>query len=230
MAETNGPLVWDQAGEKLYETGTDRGAIYPYKGSAYQAGVAWTGLRQVSESPDGAEETALYADNIKYASMLSAENFKFTIGAYTYPDEFAALDGSAPLQEGMAGVTMGQQNRGMFGFSYRTLIGNDTEGNEFGYKLHIVYGAKVSPSSRENNTINDSPAAVEMSWDATTTPQAVPGGKSTAHIVIDSTKVTSAQLKAVEDMLYGTESQAAKLPMPSDLISIFSGTTTPAAG
>lgn len=213
-------LQWDAEGTKLFETGTDRGAIFVNDGEKYGPGVAWNGLRTVSESPDGAEETALYADNIKYASMLSAENFKGSIGAYTYPDEFALLDGSAPLDEGIVGITMGQQDRGVFGFTYRTLIGNDTKGTNYGYKLHLVYGAKVSPSERENNTVNDSPAAIELSWDFTTTPTSTPNGKKTAHIVIDSTKTPAPIMKQIEDMLYGTESGVPTLPTPAELVAL----------
>lgn len=223
-----GRLVWDQVSERLYETGTDRGAVYPYSSTlkGYGEGEAWNGLRSVSESPDGAEETALFADNIKYLSLMSAENFKGSIGAYTYPDGVAILDGSAEIA---TGVTVGQQARGTFGFTYRTLIGNDTEKNEHGYKLHLVYGATLSPSQREYNSVNDSPEAVELSWDFTTTPIEIPGMKPSAHIVIDSTKVDKAKLTAFESILYGSDTAAAKLPTPEEVIAAFAN-TTPAAG
>ena len=223
MAGTN-KLVWDQVGEKRYETGIDHGAVYPYGTNGYGNGVAWNGLTGVSESPDGAEEKPVYADNIKYASMMSAENFKATIKAYTYPDIVAVLDGNAPLKDASGaainGVNIGQQTRGAFGFSYRTLIGNDTQGSDFGYKLNLVYGAKLSPSARDNATVNDSPAALEFSWDVTTTPVDVPGMKPTAHIVLDSTKLTAAQMKAIETILYGSDTTPARLPLPAELVTI----------
>lgn len=223
MAVTN-KLAWDQVGDKRYETGTDHGAVYPYGTNGYGNGVAWNGLTGVSESPDGAEETPLYADNIKYASLMSAENFKATIKAYTYPDEVAVLDGSAPLKDAsgaaIQGVNVGQQPRGTFGFSWRTMIGNDVQGTDFGYKLNLVYGAKLSPSARDNATVNDSPAALEFSWDVTTTPVDVPGMKPTAHIVLDSTKLSDSQMKAVEAILYGSDTTPARLPLPAELVSI----------
>lgn len=212
-------LNWDQPGEKLFETGTDHGAVYPYSSTGYGAGVAWNGLTGVTESPDGAEETVLWADNIKYGSMMSAENFKATIKAYMYPEAVAILDGQAALG-GIKGAFIGQQTRGSFGFTYRTLIGNDAEGIDHGYKLHLVYGAKLAPSSRDNATVNDSPAALEFSWDVTTTPVEVPNQKPTAHIVLDSTELTAAQMKAVENVLYGSGSTAGKLPLPAELITL----------
>ena len=227
MAGTN-KLVWDQVGDKRYETGTDHGAVYPYGTNGYGNGVAWNGLTGVSESPDGGEEKPVYADNIKYASMMSAENFKATIKAYTYPDIVAVLDGNAPLKDSSGapinGVNIGQQTRGTFGFAYRTLIGNDTQGTDLGYKLNLVYGAKLSPSARDNATVNDSPAALEFSWNVTTTPVDVPGMKPTAHVVLDSTKLTPAQMKAIETILYGSDTTPARLPLPSELVTILAPT------
>lgn len=212
-----GKLAWDQTGQKKYETGTDRGVLFPFGDTEYNPGVAWSGLRLVTEAPDGAEETALYADNIKYLSLLSAENFKGSIGAYTYPDEFGILDGSVELGKG---VTVGQQPRGLFGFSYRTLIGNDVKGTDYGYKIHLVYGAKVSPSQRENTSVNDTPAGVELSWDFTTTPIDIPGAKPSAHLIIDSTKVTADQLTQIEDALYGSADTEPHLLMPQEVVDI----------
>lgn len=219
-------LVWDQAGQKLYETGTDRGVVYPQDNSgAYPKGYAWNGLTAVSESPSGAEPTDLWADNVKYLSIRSAEEFGATIEAYTYPDEFAVLDGSAEL---MDGVRIGQQPRKAFGFCYRTRVGNDIEFEEHGYKLHLLYGCSVSPSEKSYQTINDSPEAINFSWEMTTTPVAVEGYKPTASLVIDSTKFTgekAAKLKALEDVLYGTdgdEATDARLPLPAEVLQILS--------
>lgn len=214
-------LVWDETGKRLYETGTDRGVLFPMTGSTYGAGVAWNGLTKVTESPDGAEETALYADNVKYLSMLSAEEFKGTIEAYTYPNEFAAMDGSTELADG---VSVGQQARRPFGLVYRTLVGNDIDQNDHGYKLHIVYGARVSPSERAYETVNDSPAAVTFSWAFTTTPVTMPNGlKSSATITIDSTTVDSEKLAALETVLYGggSEPTGPKLPSPEEILAMF---------
>lgn len=210
-------LLWNAPGSKQYETGTDRGVVFPNTGAGYGPGVAWAGLRSVKESPDGAEETALYADNTKYLSLMSAESFKGSIGAYMYPDAVAILDGTAELGKG---VTVGQQARGSFGLSYRTIVGNDTQRNAFGYKIHLVYGATLSPSEREYASVNDSPAAVEFSWDFTTVPVDVPNMTPSAHLTIDSTKVEPAKLKAIEDMIYGTEALEAKLLLPSDIITL----------
>ena len=219
-------LVWDQTGERLYETGTDRGVVYPQDASgAYPQGYAWNGLTAVSESPSGAEPTDLWADNIKYLSIRSAEQFGATIEAYTYPDEFAVLDGSAEL---MDGVIIGQQSRKAFGFCYRTRIGNDIQFEEHGYKLHLLYGCSVSPSEKAYQTINDSPEAITFSWEMTTTPVAVTGYKPTATLTIDSTKFTGAnasKLTDLEDVLYGTADSEARLPLPNEVIAILSGST-----
>lgn len=213
-------LVWDQTGEKLYETGVDRGVLYPKNSSgAYPEGFAWNGLTAVNESPSGADSTALYADNAKYLELTSAEEFGGTIEAYTYPDEFAACDGSAELVEG---ITATQQDRQHFGFCYRTLVGSDTEGTKHGYKIHIVYDAVAKPSSRDNSTVNDSPEAVTLSWEFSTTPVPVKaeGVKPTAHIIVNSTKLSEAKLTKLEEILYGSESAKARLPLPDELITI----------
>lgn len=211
-------LVWDQTGEKLYETGTKKGVLYPMnENGTYPKGVAWNGLTAVTESPSGAEATDLYADDIKYLSLMSAEEFGGTIEAYMYPDEFAECDGSA---EPTAGVTIGQQSRKAFGMSYVTTIGNDVKGNDYGYKIHLIYGMKVSPSERGYQTINDSPEAITFSWEFTTVPVNVTGFKPTACITIDSTKVNAEKLKTLEDKLYGAESTEAQLPLPDEVISM----------
>ena len=198
------PITWDNSGEKLYETGVDHCVLYPYNTSAtpayYGPGVAWNGITSVSESPTGAEANPFYADNIKYANLFSAEEFGASIGAYTYPDEWKECDGSKEIAPG---VYIGQQNRKVFGLSYRTIIGNDTDANNHGYKLHLVYGAMASPSEQSYNTINDSPELNEFSWELTTTPVNVTGAKPTATVVIDSTKVTAGKLKNLEEILYG---------------------------
>lgn len=212
-------IVWDSTGERLYETGTDRGVVYPMsENGTYAKGVAWNGLTGVSESPSGAEATPLYANNHKYLELRSAEEFGGTITAYTYPDEFADCDGSKELAPG---VRAGQQKRKPFGLSYRTLIGNDVKDDEYGYKLHLVYGAIASPSEKEYNTINDSPEAVEFSWEFSTTPVSVDGFRPMAHIVIDSTKVDAEKLTSLENMLYGSTSEEAKLPLPNELTELF---------
>ena len=196
-------LKWDQTGERLYETGIDRGVIYPQSEAGdYPMGEAWNGLTSVTESPSGAEPTALYANNGKYVNLISAEEFAATIGAYTFPDAFAACNG---LMELAPGVFAGQQTRKPFGMTYRSLIGNDIQKEAYGYKLHFVYGALAAPSESAYNTINDSPEASEMSWEVSTTPVDVPGGKPSAKIVVDSTKATPAQLKALEDIIYGKD-------------------------
>lgn len=211
-------LVWDQTGEKLYETGTKKGVLYPMSETGtYPKGVAWNGLTAVTESPSGAEATDLYADDIKYLSLMSAEEFGGTIEAYMYPDEFAECDGSA---EPTAGVTIGQQNRKAFGLSYVTTLGNDVKGNDYGYKIHLIYGMKVSPSERGYQTINDSPEAITFSWEFTTIPVNVTGFKPTACITIDSTKVNAEKLKTLEDKLYGAEATEAQLPLPDEVISM----------
>lgn len=213
-------LEWDKTGEKLYETGVDMGVLYPKdKSGAYPAGVAWNGLTAVNESPSGAEATALYADNAKYLELISTEEFGGTIEAYMYPDEFAACDGSAELE---TGVVATQQERQHFGFCYRTLVGSDTEGTKHGYKIHIVYDAVAKPSSRDNSTVNDNPEAVTMSWEFSTTPVKVnkEGIKPTAHIIVDSTKLTKEKLKKLEDTLYGDTSGTARLLLPDELLEI----------
>ena len=211
-------LVWDQTGEKLYETGTKKGVLYPMsENGTYPKGVAWNGLTAVTESPSGAEATDLYADDIKYLSLMSAEEFGGTIEAYMYPDEFAECDGSA---EPTPGVMIGQQSRKAFGMSYVTTIGNDVKGNDYGYKIHLIYGMKVSPSERGYQTINDSPEAITFSWEFTTIPVNVTGFKPTACITIDSTKVNAEKLKTLEDKLYGAGESEAQLPLPDEVISM----------
>ena len=211
-------LAWDQNGTRVYETGTDHGVLHLQDtDGAFQKGVSWNGLTKVSEAPEGAEETALYADNVKYLSLYSAENFKGTIEAYTYPDEFAVADGSAEIAKG---VVIGQQTRRPFGLVYRTVKGNDIKENDYGYKLHIIYNAKVSPSSRDYETVNDTPGAITFSWAFTTTPVQVEGFKPTATFVVDSTVVDPAKLKALEGMLFGSESVEPKMPTPEELIAM----------
>ena len=195
-------LAWDETGKKLYETGVEKGVLYPINSEGeYKPGVAWNGLTSISESPSGAEATALYADDIKYLNLYSAEEFGATIEAYTYPDEFAACDGSAELA---TGVRVGQQARKVFGLAYKTLIGNDVDGQDHGYLLHLIYGAMCSPSQKQYQTVNDSPSAITFSWEVKTTPVNVSGLKPTASITIDSTKVDADKLKKLEDKLYGT--------------------------
>lgn len=194
-------ISWDNSGEKLYETGLDQGVLYPINASGkYTPGVPWNGLTSVSESPSGAEASPLYADNIKYLNLYSAEEFGATVEAYTYPDEFAVCDGTAELA---TGVKLGQQSRKVFGLSYRTLIGNDVDGQDHGYKLHLLYGCMASPSEKAYQTVNDSPEAITFSWELTTTPVNVTGFKPTASIVIDSTKADADKLAALEKILYG---------------------------
>lgn len=205
-------LVWDKTSEHLYETGNDHAVVYPYNSTskAYDSGVAWNGITGITESPSGADETALYADNIKYLSLRSAEEYGMTVTAYTYPDEFAELDGSA-FAEDLPGVRIYQQARKTFGMSYRTIIGNDTESNDHGYKLHLVYGLTASPSERGYSTVNDSPEAIEFSWEMTGVPVAITGYKNSCLITIDSTAFSTtekaAKLKALEDVLYGTDGE-----------------------
>ena len=210
-------LNWDVQGERYYETGVSKGVLYPFKEGKYSKGVAWNGLTAVTESPSGAEPTPLYADNIKYLNLLSNEEFAATVEAYTYPDEFAECDGSAELA---AGVSVGQQKRIPFGMSYVTKIGNDTDGQDHGYKIHLIYGALAKPSQKNYATINDNPEAITFSWELSTTPVAVPNLKPTACITIDSTKVEPAKLKKIEDKLYGTESEEAALPTPTELAAL----------
>lgn len=211
-------LVWDQTGERLYETGVKQGVLYPQAaGGTYPKGVAWNGLTNVTESPSGAEATPLYADDIKYLNLISTEELGGTIEAYTYPDEFAECDGSASLTEG---VYIGQQPRKTFGFCYRTTIGNDVSNNNYGYKLHLVYGALASPSEKAYATINDSPEAITFSWEFSTTPVNVTGFKPTASITIDSTKVNAEKLAALEVILYGDADNEARLPLPDEVAQI----------
>ena len=211
-------IVWDAVGEHIFETGVRNGVLYLKDAQgAYSTGVAWNGLTSVSESPEGAEPTDLYADDIKYLTLMSAENFKATIEAYTYPDEFAECDGSATIADG---VTIGQQSRKPFGLCYRTAIGNDTDGNEHGYKLHIVYGCQASPSEKQYSTINDSPEAITFSWEVSTTPVNVNGKKPTATLIIDSTKADKSKLTALEAILYGSESTEPRLPLPDEIATL----------
>ena len=216
-------LKWDQTGEKFYETGVKNGVLYLLNESGkYNTGVAWNGLTAVTESPSGAEATKLYADDTNYVSLYSAEVFGATVEAYTYPPEFEACDGTAQLTKG---VTIGQQDRSTFGMCYRTTIGNDVAGNDYGYKLHLIYGAKASPSEKAYNTINDSPEAITFSWELTTTPVTVNGFKPTASITIDSTKADPTKLAALEDILYGKDGEPgseARLPLPDEIKTLMS--------
>ena len=223
-------LVWDKTGEHYYETGVKNGVLYPMSASGtYPKGVAWNGLTAITESPSGAEATALYADDIKYLNLMSNEEFGATVEAYTYPDEFAECDGSASLTEG---VYIGQQARKTFGLCYRTTLGNDSKGNDYGYKLHIIYGAMASPSEKAYSTINDSPDAITFSWELSTTPVAVANFKPTASLTIDSTKVDSAKLAKLEEILYGKDGTGEdnsvgavdpRLPFPDEIANLMKG-------
>lgn len=219
-------LKWDQAGEKFYETGVSNGVLYPLTNGAYPKGVAWNGLTAVNENPSGAEATPLYADNIKYLNLMSAEEFGATIEAYTYPDEFGVCNGEAELA---TGVSIGQQARKLFGLSYQTKIGND-QNNDLGYKIHLIYGALAAPSEKAYATINDSPEAITFSWEISTTPVEVEGFKPTASLVIDSTKVDADALTKLKNVLYGTdgsqgtEGTTARLPLPDEVLSIINNT------
>ena len=218
-------IVWDKTGERYYETGVKMGVLYPIQeGGVYNKGVAWNGLTAVTESPSGAEATPLYADDIKYLNLISNEEFGATIEAYTYPDEFAECDGSAALS---AGVMIGQQARKTFGLCYRTSLGNDVDGSDYGYKLHLVYGCLAAPSEKSYSTINDSPEAITFSWEVSTTPVNVTGFKPTSQITIDSTKVDEVKLKSLEDILYGKNGDGSsgtepKLPLPDEIAALFS--------
>jgi hypothetical protein len=215
-------LTWDQVGERLYETGVDHGVLYiPDEAGVYDSGYAWNGLTTVTESPSGAEATPIYADNIKYLNMISLEEFGATIEAYTYPEEFGQCDGTAVPK---VGVFVGQQTRKTFGLSYRTRIGNDLEGADLGYKLHLVYGATAAPTEKAYATINDTPEAITFSWEITTTPVPVTGLKPTSVLTIDSTLVDSADLLALETLLYGAVATEPQLPPPDAVIALF---TTP---
>ncbi len=213
-------LVWDASGEKLFEAGTKKGVLYPMENGAYTTGVVWNGLTAVNETPSGGDENTFYADDIKYGGVRGAEEFGATVEAYTYPDEFAVCDGSA---EPVPGVRIGQQNRKPFGLSFVSTIGNDTDGLDHGYKIHLIYNSTVSPSERSYSTINDSPDAITFSWELKATPVNVTGYKPTANIIIDSTKFTTtaekARLTALEDMLYGTENSEPTLPLPDVVFS-----------
>lgn len=218
-------LIWDQVGEKTYETGCDHGVLYPQKAGKYPTGVAWNGLINVTASPSGAENNALYADNIKYLNLQSAEEFGATIECYTYPDEWAQCNGEADL---VPGVTLGQQKRNTFGFSWRTRIGNDTENDSYGYKIHLIYGCSASPSEKAYGTVNDSPEAITFSYEVTTTPVPVSGVdadgnefRPVASIEINSKTADPAKLKALEDILYGTEELEPRLPLPDEIKELF---------
>ena len=210
-------LTWDVQSERYYETGVSKGVLYPFKEGKYSKGVAWNGLTAVNENLSGAEPTPLYADNIKYLNLLSNEEFAATVEAYTYPDEFAECDGSAELA---VGVSVGQQKRIPFGLSYVTKLGNDTDGQDHGYKIHLIYGALAKPTQKNYATINDNPEAITFSWELSTTPVAVPNMRPTACITIDSTKVEAGKLKKIEDKLYGTETEEATLPTPTELAAL----------
>ena len=213
-------IVWDQTGERLYETGVKQGVLYVQDAQgAYPKGVAWNGLTTVTESPSGAEATPLYADDIKYLNLMSTEELGGTIEAYTYPDEWSECDGSASMA---TGVYIGQQPRKTFGMCYRTTLGNDVENNAYGYKLHLIYGALASPSEKAYATINDSPEAITFSWEFSTTPVNVEGFKPTANIVIDSTKIEPDKLAALEAVLYGDVESEARLPLPNEVVQILS--------
>lgn len=212
---TSKALTWDNTGERFYETGVKQGVLYVQgEGGTYPKGVAWNGLTAVTESPSGAESTPLYADDIKYLNLMSVEEFGATIEAYTYPDEFAQCDGSAEL---VAGVKIGQQKRKTFGLCYKTTLGNDVDGNSYGYKLHIVYGAQAAPSEKAYATINDSPEAITFSWEVTTTPVGVAGHEPTASVTIDSTKADPEKLAAFEKVLYGSDTEDPRLPLPDEI-------------
>ena len=210
-------IVWDEAGKRFYETGVKQGVLYIPTEGVYSKGVAWTGLTAVTESPSGAEATPLYADDIKYLNLMSVEEFGATVEAYTYPDEFAACDGSAELA---GGVYIGQQPRKTFGLCYRTALGTDIENNDYGYKLHMIYGALAAPSEKAYSTINDSPEAITFSWEITTTPVNVTGHKPTACITIDSTKCDAAKLEALEAILYGSDDVEPRLPLPDEIATL----------
>lgn len=212
-------LAWDQTGEHFYETGTNKGVLYPMVSGTYTTGVAWNGLTAVTENSSGAEITALYADNIKYLSLMSAEDYAITIEAYQSPEEFDACDGTASIVEG---VSIRQQARQKFGFSWQTRLGNDTLGTDYGYLIHIMYNGLASPTEKGYNTINDSPEAITMSWEVSTTPVEVTGYKPTACVTIDSTKVNPTLLAELEAILYGDDTNEPRLPLPEEIIDLFS--------
>ena len=211
-------LVWDQSGKRLYETGVDHGVLYPIQtGGVYSKGVAWNGLTAVTESPSGADVNDIYADNMKYLGLVGAEKFGATVEAYTYPDEFVECDGSVEL---VKGATIGQQNRKVFGMVYRTVIGNDVDGNEHGYKLHLIYGATAAPSEKAYNTINEDPEAITFSWELSTTPVNVTGHKPTASLTIDSTKADPTKLAELEKILFGDTETEPRLPLPDEIAQL----------
>lgn len=217
-------IVWDKVGERLFRTGCSHGVLYRQNASGiYNVGYAWNGLVSVAASPTGAEATPQYADNIIYVNLVSAERFEGSISAFMYPDAFAECDGTAEPVEGLG---LGQQTRKPFGLSYQTLLGNDIEGQDYGYEINLVYGALAAPSERENNTVNDSPEAMELSWDLTTTPVDVPGFKPTATLTLNSTKISPAKMREIENILYGTPGQDPRLPLPAEIIAILSGAST----
>lgn len=211
-------LTWDETGKRTYETGVNQAVLYPISTDGiYPKGVAWNGLTTVTESPSGAEASPIYADNMKYLNLMSAEEFGATVEAYTYPEEFETCDGSAEIADG---VSIGQQSRKTFGLSYKTLIGNDTDGTDHGYKLHLIYGALAAPSEKGYQTVNDSPEAITFSWELSTTPVSVTGFKPTASLTIDSTKIDASKLAALEAILYGSESEEARLPLPDEVATL----------
>lgn len=213
-------IVWDQTGERFYETGVKQCVLYVQEGGVYPKGVPWNGITAVTESPSGAEATPLYADDVKYLNLVSTEELGATIEAYMYPEEFEQCDGSAVIA---TGVSIGQQSRKTFGLCYRTTVGNDIVNNAYGYKLHIIYGALAAPSEKAYATINDSPEAITFSWEVSTTPVTVTGHKPTASVIIDSTKVDAEKLAALEDILYGTAEAEARLPLPDEIVTIMGG-------
>lgn len=212
-------IIFDNTGEKIYETGVDHCVLYVRNGNTYQTGVAWNGITAINENPSGAEATPIYADNIKYLNIVSGEDFGATIEAYTYPDEFTECDGSAEI---VAGVKIGQQTRKPFALCYRTLIGNDVAGTGHGYKLHFIYNAQAAVSAKNYKTINESPEAMSFSWEISTTPEVVEGFKPTATVTVDSTKVDAQKLKALEDKIYGSESSEPTMPTISEIVSLLS--------
>lgn len=223
MKWNNSKLEWDATGEHFYETGVKMGVLYPITSGAYPKGVVWNGLTAVTESPSGADANAIYADDTKYLELRAAEEFSATVEAYTYPDEFAECDGSAsPID----GVRIGQQPRKPFGLCYRTILGNDDQRDEYGYKIHLIYNATASPSERSYQTVNDSPEAITFSWEMSTTPVSVTGYKNTSCLIIDSTKFTgdkAANLTALEEVLYGKNETEARLPLPDEVLQILQG-------
>ena len=214
-----GKLVWDQSGERLYETGVSQCALYPMVSGAYPKGVAWNGITAITESPSGAESTPMYADNIKYLDIVSTETYAATIEAYMYPDEFKPCNGESEIADG---VVIGQQNRQKFGLCYKTILGNDTDGEDYGYELHLVYGGLAAPAEEAHNSKNESPEGMTMSWSVSTTPVEVPGKKPTATVTFNSVKVGEKVMKAIEDVVYGSSTAEAHLPLPSELIELIS--------